>query len=150
MSPQDTIRSVLDYKGRQIWSILPTASVYEAIEQMAEREIGCMPVLNESGALVGLISERDYARKIILQGRASRGTLVSEIMTSMVIYVSPDETVERCMHIMTDARIRHLPVVDRERVVGLVSIGDLVKWIISSHEEAIEHLKSYITGSYPG
>jgi CBS domain-containing protein len=150
MSPQDNIQCVLDYKGGQIWSIGPDATVYEAIERMAEREIGCMPVLDEAGGLLGLISERDYARKIILQGRSSRDTAVREIMSSPVIYVSPQDTVEHCMHVMTDARVRHLPVVDRSRLVGIVSIGDLVNWIISSHEEAIEHLKSYISGSYPG
>ena len=150
MSPQDTIGSILEFKGRQTWSILPEATVYEAIEQMAEREIGCMPVLDDSEALVGLFSERDYARKIILQGRSSRDTLVSEIMSSPVIFISPRDTVEHCMHIMTNARIRHLPVVEDGRVVGLVSIGDLVNWIISSHEEAIEHLRSYIAGGYPG
>ncbi len=150
MSPQDSIRSVLEFKGGQIWSIHPDATVYEAIERMAEREIGCMPVLDEFGALIGLISERDYARKIVLQGRNSRDTLVREIMTSTVIYVSPSDTVENCMHIMTDARIRHLPVVDGARLEGIVSIGDLVHWIISSHEESIAHLRSYIAGSYPG
>ena len=150
MSPQDTIRSVLEYKGGQIWSILPHATVYEAIEMMAEREIGCMPVLDESGAMAGLISERDYARKVILQGRNSRDTLVSEIMTARVIYVSPADTVEHCMHVMTNARVRHLPVVENDRVMGIVSIGDLVNWIISSHEESIAHLQSYIAGNYPG
>lgn len=150
MSPQDTVRSVLASKGGNVWSIGPDATVYEAIELMAEREIGSMPVIDGSGDLIGLISERDYARKIILQGRSSRETPVSEIMSSPVIYVSPSETVDRCMHIMTDARIRHLPVVEHTRVVGIVSIGDLVNWIISSHEESIAHLQSYIAGAYPG
>ena len=150
MSPQDTVRSILASKGAHVWSIGPVATVYEAIEIMAEREIGSMPVIDDSGDLVGLISERDYARKIILQGRSSRETPVSDIMSSPVIYVSPGETVDRCMHIMTDARIRHLPVVEQGRVVGIVSIGDLVNWIISSHEESIAHLQSYIAGVYPG
>jgi CBS domain-containing protein len=150
MSPQDSIRSVLDFKGGQIWSIQPDATVYEALERMAEREIGCMPVLDESGALAGLISERDYARKVILQGRHSRDTLVSDIMTANVIYVAPSDTVEHCMHIMTNARVRHLPVVESGRLRGIVSIGDLVNWIISSHEESIAQLRNYIAGTYPG
>jgi CBS domain-containing protein len=150
MSPQDNIRSVLDFKGGQIWSIHPDATVYEAIEKMAEKEIGCMPVLDDSGRLAGLISERDYARKVILQGRQSRDTRVREIMTSSVIYVAPSDTVEECMRIMTNARVRHLPVLEGSRLAGIVSIGDLVNWIISSHEESIAHLRSYIAGSYPG
>ena len=150
MSPQDTIRSVLEYKGGQIWSISPDATVYDALEKMAEREIGCMPVLDASGALAGLISERDYARKVVLEGRNSRDTPVRDIMTARVIFVGPGDSVEHCMHVMTDARVRHLPVVEGGRVVGIVSIGDLVNWIISSHEESIAHLKSYIAGSYPG
>ena len=150
MSPQDTIQSVLEYKGGQIWSIRPDATVYDAIEMMADKEIGSMPVLDDSGSLVGLISERDYARKIILQGRSSRDTRVREIMSSPVIFVTPRDTVADCMHIMTNARVRHLPVVDGDRLAGIVSIGDLVNWIISSHEEAIKHLHSYIAGSYPG
>src|SRR5215831_21350204 len=106
MSPQDTIRSVLEFKGGQIWSVHPDASVYEALEKMAEKEIGCLPVLNESGKLAGLISERDYARKVILQGKHSRDTRVSDIMTSPVIFVTQSDTVEECMRIMTNARVR--------------------------------------------
>jgi len=156
MSPQDTIRSVLEFKGGQIWSVHPDASVYEALEKMAEKEIGCLPVLNESGKLAGLISERDYARKVILQGKHSRDTRVSDIMTSPVIFVTQSDTVEECMRIMTNARVRHLPVLESGRLAGIVSIGDLVNWIITSQEEiissqqeSIAHLRNYITGSYP-
>jgi signal-transduction protein with cAMP-binding, CBS, and nucleotidyltransferase domain len=156
MSPQDSIRSVLEFKGGQIWSIHPDATVYEALERMAEKEIGCMPVLDESGKLAGLISERDYARKVILQGKHSRDTRVSEIMTLSVIYVTPSDTVEGCMRIMTNARVRHLPVLEGSRLAGIISIGDLVNWIITSQEEIITsqeefiaHLRNYIAGSYP-
>src|SRR5690242_10961670 len=115
MSPEDNISSVLSGKGSQTWTIGPDATVYEAIEQMAEREIGCMPVLDSSGQVLGIISERDYARKIILQGRSSRDTHVHEVMTSPVVTASPADTVDKCMRTMTELRVRHLPVVDRGR-----------------------------------
>jgi CBS domain-containing protein len=150
MSPRDRIASVLGAKGgRRLWSVLPGSTVYDAIETMSEREVGALPVLGPDGRLMGMLSERDYARKIILQGRSSKDTLVREIMTTPVVTVTPDDSVEHCMHLMTDHRVRHLPVVDGEDVVGIVSIGDLVNWIISAHEESIEHLQSYIAGAYP-
>lgn len=145
----DTIRSVLNQKGHNIWSVSPTASVYEAIEMMADRGVGALLVVSE-GKLVGIISERDYARKVILQGKSSKQTYVKEIMTSPVIFVSPKHTVDQCMRIMTENRIRHLPVIQDEELAGIVSIGDLVKWIISAQGEAIEQLQHYITGQYPG
>ncbi|HEV2688631.1 MAG TPA: CBS domain-containing protein, partial [Bryobacteraceae bacterium] len=121
MKSVDTIDSVLKLKGRQIWSVAPTATVYAAIEMMSDKGVGALLVLAE-GKLVGMISERDYARKIILHDRSSKQTEVREIMTSPVLTVTPRDTVEECMRLMTDNRIRHLPVVDRDRVIGMISI----------------------------
>jgi len=144
----DTVRSVLKQKGQDIWSVSPEAWVYDAVEMMADKHIGALLVISE-GRLVGVISERDYARKVILQGKSSKQTQVKEIMTSPVIFAVPEHSVEDCMRIMTNSRIRHLPVVENEKVLGLVSIGDLVKWIISAQEETIHQLKHYIADSYP-
>jgi len=149
MKLDDTISSILRHKGNQIYSVAPTASVYEAIEIMSEKGVGALLVISD-GRLNGVISERDYARKVILQGKASKQTQVLEIMTSPVIFALPRHTVDECMRIMTNSRIRHLPVVEGERVLGLVTIGDLVKWIISAQEETIHQLHNYITGRYPG
>jgi CBS domain-containing protein len=149
MKSFDTVESVLRLKGRQLWSVAPTATVYEAIEKMSEKGVGAMLVMSD-GRLAGILSERDYARKVILKDRSSKQTEVREIMTSPVITVTPQETVEHCMRIITENRIRHLPVVDRDRVVGIISIGDLVNWIITAHEETIGQLQSYIAGQYPG
>ena len=149
MQPVDKIDSVLKLKGSQIWSVPPTATVYEAIEKMSAKGIGALLVLAD-GHLAGIISERDYARKVILRDRSSKQTQVQEIMTSPVVTVTPQHSVEECMRMMTENRVRHLPVVDRDKVVGIISIGDLVNWIISAHEETIGHLQSYIAGNYPG
>jgi CBS domain-containing protein len=149
MQPVDKINSVLKLKGGQIWSVAPTATVYEAIEKMSAKGIGALLVLVD-GHLAGIISERDYARKVILRDRSSKQTQVQEIMTSPVVTVTPQHSVEECMRTMTENRVRHLPVVDRDKVVGIISIGDLVNWIISAHEETIGHLQSYIAGNYPG
>jgi CBS domain-containing protein len=143
-----TVRAVLKRKGSEIWSITPNQTVYEAIEKMAEKGVGALLVMS-AGKAVGIISERDYARKVILRGQSSRTTLVNEIMTSQVIFAGPDQGVEECMSIMTKNRIRHLPVVEGERVLGIVSIGDLVKWVVSEQEETIEQLQNYITAKYP-
>jgi CBS domain-containing protein len=145
----EAVKSLLATKGNSVWSVTPEASVYDAIASMSEKHIGALIVL--SGAdLVGIITERDYARKVILRGRQSRETRVREIMTTPVLYVMPEHTVGECMHLMTSRQIRHLPVLEAEEVVGIVSMGDLVNSIISSQGDTIRQLHNYITGSYPG
>jgi signal-transduction protein with cAMP-binding, CBS, and nucleotidyltransferase domain len=144
-----TVRQLWQGKSSQeIWSIAPNASVYRALELMAEKNIGALLVM-EAGRLVGIISERDYARKVILQGRSSRTTAVDELMTTQVYYVGPDTTIEDCMALMTSKRIRHLPVMENEEVIGIISIGDVIKAIISQQASTIQQLESYIaTGGY--
>ena len=149
MNLSDTIGMVLKEKGQNIWSLDPEALVYDAIEMMANKHVGALLVTSD-GKLVGIISERDYARKVILQERSSKQTQVKEIMTSSLIVVRPDQTVEDCMRLMTENRIRHLPVVENEEVLGVVSIGDLVKWVVSAQAETIHQLQHYIAGGYPG
>jgi CBS domain-containing protein len=139
-----TIGAVLKQKSGEVWSTRPDASVYQAIAMMAEKRVGALLVM-EDDVLVGIISERDYARKVILQGRSSRETAVAEIMSSPVISVRLQDTVGECMRIVTDHRIRHLPVQDRGVTVGIVSIGDLVNCVISEQEEMIRHLEAYIS-----
>ena len=148
MSPSDRIQALLDQKSRQVWSVPSDITVYEAIAIMSERQVGALPVV-DGQQLTGMLSERDYARKVILQGRSSKDTTVAEIMTTEVITITPDQTVEDGMHIMTDHRVRHLPVLSNGALVGIVSIGDLVNWVISAHQEEIHHLKTYIAASYP-
>jgi CBS domain-containing protein len=146
MQLTDPIASVLKEKAGVICSIRPTDSVYDAIAMMAEKQVGALLVIAES-KVVGIISERDYARKVILQGRSSKNTTVLEIMSSPVLYVSPEHSVGECMEIMTKQRIRHLPVMSGEQLVGVISIGDLVNWTLSAQRETIRHLESYITGT---
>ncbi len=148
MKRVDKISLILKHKGGTVWSVTPAASVYEAIEMMADKQAGALLVISE-GKLVGVISERDYTRKVILKGKSSKQTRVKEIMTSPAVFVTPEHTVDECMRVMTRNRIRHLPVVESEKVVGVVSIGDLVHWIISVQEETIGQLENYITGKYP-
>jgi CBS domain-containing protein len=140
-----TVRQCLKAKGHDIWSIHPDASVFQALQWMAEKDIGALLVM-EGENVVGIFSERDYARKLILQGRNSRETLVHEIMTPQVIFVGIDQGIEDCMALMTHKHIRHLPVLDGDRLVGVVSIGDVVKEIIAEQEHVISQLENYITG----
>ena len=140
-----SVAHLLQAKGHAVWSIPPDASVYEAIKLMADKEVGALLVM-EGQRLVGIVSERDYARKVILQGKSSRDTPVREIMTDKVFYVRPDQTVEECMALMTAHRIRHLPVLDDHQVIGVVSFGDLVKAVISEQEVRIQQLEQYIMG----
>jgi CBS domain-containing protein len=136
-------------KGRgQVWSITPDETVYRAIELMSERQIGCLVVLI-GGQLAGIMSERDYARKVILMGRNSQQTKVREIMTTPALFVTPEKTVAESMRIMTDRRVRHLPVLEGDHVTGMLSIGDLVNWVIASQQQTIKHLHNYIEGKYP-
>jgi CBS domain-containing protein len=147
MKVYDTVRDVLKRKGQDVWSITPDTTVYRAIEVMADKHIGALLVIvNEE--LVGIVSERDYARKVVLKGRSSKETRVEEIMTSPVISVEPQHMVDECMRIITDNRIRHLPVTENGKVIGIVSIGDLVNWIISAQHQTIQQLQDYITGNY--
>jgi CBS domain-containing protein len=136
---------LLDSKGREVLSIAPHASVLEAISLMAEKSIGALVVM-DGDKLAGVVTERDYARKVILKGRSAHSTAVKEIMTTDVITTSSNESVEHCMNVVTDKRIRHLPVVDGGKVTGIISIGDLVKAVIADQQEAIEHLQHYING----
>lgn len=149
MKIADTISCILKHKsGNKILSISPEESVYAALSKMAKYDVGALLVLS-GRQLVGILSERDYARKVALMGHHSRETQVQEIMTAPVTSVTPQYTVDECLALMTQYRFRHLPVVERGDVVGLVSIGDLVKWVISGQEQAIHELEGYITGTYP-
>ncbi|MGA2218603.1 MAG: CBS domain-containing protein [Terracidiphilus sp.] len=149
MKTANTIAAVLGSKSEnRILSIAPDDSVYEAIEKMAEYDVGALMVI-ANNRLAGILSERDYTRKGILMGHPSRETRVGQIMTSPVFSVSPQHSVDECMALMTEHHIRHLPVLQGETVVGMISIGDLVKWVITGHEETIQALQGYITGGYP-
>ena len=140
------VGALLHNKSGEIWSLDPSASVYDAVRLMADKSVGALLVMRD-GKLAGIVSERDYARKVVLQGRHSQDTPVSDIMTSSVITVTPSHTVEECMRIVTDKRIRHLPVVDGDRVIGIVSIGDLVNWVLTEQQETIRHLEAWISGT---
>ncbi len=139
------VKHLLDSKGREIISIVEEASVFDAIKMMAERSIGSLLVM-EGGELKGIVTERDYARKVIVKGRSSKSTEVGEIMTAEVLTASTNQTVKECMTVMTERRIRHLPVVEDDEVLGLISIGDLVQAIIADQQEEIEQLEHYISG----
>ena len=139
------VRQILKTKGNEIWSIAPQATVYEALQRMSEKDVGALLVLDK-GNLVGIFSERDYARKLILKGRFSKDTTVGELMTREVLYIESQSTIEDCMALMTAKRVRHLPVLENERLIGIVTIGDVVKQIISDQEFTIQQLERYIKG----
>lgn len=140
-----TIRELLDKKGRQVWSIGSASGVYDALIVMAEKNIGAVTVM-DGDRLVGIFSERDFTRDVVLQGREAKETRVSEVMTGRPVCVAPEQTVEECLALMTDKRVRHLPVVEHDAVIGLVSIGDAVKAVISEQQFTIEQLEQYING----
>ncbi len=139
------VSEILKTKGYDVWSIRPDATVFDAVKLMSERGVGALLVM-DGEKLVGIVTERDYARKVILEGRSSRETPVRDVMTKRVLCVTPQQTVQECMALMNDKRARHLPVLDHKRVVGVVSIGDLVKAIIEEQQVLIEHLQHYVNG----
>jgi CBS domain-containing protein len=141
-----TVSQLLQAKGSDVWSVMPGTSVYDALALMAEKNIGALLVL-DGDELAGIFSERDYARKVVLRGKSSKDTPVSQIMTSKVVCVRPDQSIEECMALMTDKRIRHLPVLEDNRVTGVISVGDVVKAVISEQSFIIEQLENYITGA---
>jgi len=140
-----TVRQLLASKGHDVWSVSPDTTVFDALKLMADIGIGAVIVLAD-GELCGVLSERDYARKVVLEGKASISTPASEIMTSPVLIVEPEHTIDRCMALMTDKRLRHLPVVENDRVVGMVSIGDIVNSVIADQEFMLDQLETYISG----
>jgi CBS domain-containing protein len=139
------VSSLLHHKGSTVWQVAPEATVFDAIKLMAEKNIGALPVISH-GMLIGIFTERDYTRKIALQGKTSRDTRVQEVLSGEIICVTPNDSVEDCMKLMTDHRIRHLPVMQDDHLLGIISIGDLVNWIISSQNSAIEQMEQYIAG----
>ncbi len=141
-----TVGQLLQSKGGEVWSLSPDATVFEALKIMAEKDVGAL-LVTDQGKVVGIFSERDYARKVVLHGRSSKESAVREMMTSRVLYVPPEETIEGCMRLMTAKRVRHLPVLEDERLVGIITIGDVVKRIISDQQFTINELEKYITGS---
>ena len=149
MDVSGTIDAVLNQKSGEIFSITPNATVFEAIEMMDSKNVGALLVM-DGKKLVGMFSERDYTRKIVLRGKRSRETRVAEIMSTNLTVTHSREPVEKCLRLMTDKRIRHLPVLDGDKVVGVISIGDLVKWVISCQSATIAHLENYISGGYTG
>ncbi len=148
MEISGTIRQVLASKGSAVTTIAPEAMVFDALTVMGEQNIGALVVM-ENGQVVGMFSERDYSRKVILQGKTSRTTRVGEILSQPVITITPDDSIDECMARMTEHRVRHLPVVDGGQLVGVVSIGDVVSWIMRAQRHAIEQLTGYISGQYP-
>ena len=140
-------KTLLDHKGRDIWTIAPAATVYEAIKMMSDKNVGALPVLDGT-KIVGIISERDYMSKVVLKGKSSKDTPVRDIMTTEIITVTPDHNVSKCLEIVTEHHIRHLPVVDGDELLGIISIGDLVRWVIATQKMTIEQLEAYIAGGY--
>ena len=140
-----TLKQLLDEKGRDVWSLAPDDTVFDAIKLMAEKGIGALAIL-KGGSLIGMITERDYARKVILKEKSSKDTSISDIMTTKVVYARSDQSIDECMALMTEKRVRHLPVFEEGKLVGIVSIGDLVKAIIAEQQFVIEQLEQYISG----
>jgi CBS domain-containing protein len=149
MLMNDRVEDILRQKGSRVWTVPADATVFEAIQLMAARNIGALVVMDR-GQLAGLFTERDYTRKVALHGKSSKETLVSEIISDRLLVATPENSVEECMRLMTEHRVRHLPVLDGERLVGILSIGDLVNWTISAQNTEIYQLHSYIAGQYPG
>ena len=150
MEISDSIATILQHKGHAaVQAVAPDTLVYEAIRLMADRNIGCVLVM-DGARLLGILSERDYTRKVVLQGRSSKITTVQEIMTREVICVTPQHGVEQALRLITENRVRHLPVIERGQVTGLISIGDLVKWVIHAQRSALSQLEAYVAGGYPG
>jgi CBS domain-containing protein len=149
MEIHGTVYDILHNKSGNICTTSPEDSVYDAIRQMGEKNIGALVVM-ENDQIVGVLSERDYSRKVVLQGRTSRDTKVGEIISRPAISVCSKDGIEKCMQLMTSNRIRHLPVIDENRLVGLISMGDLVTWVMHSQRHTIEQLQGYISGDYPG
>ena len=143
------ISSLLHHKGSTVWSITPEATVFDAIKLMSDKNVGALPVISH-GMLTGIFTERDYTRKVALQGKTSKQTLVKEVLSREIVTVMPSDSIEDCMRIMTESRVRHLPVLQGEELVGIVSIGDLVNWTISAQHEALNQMADYISGKYPG
>lgn len=140
-------RTLLEHKGREVWTIAPDVTVFEAIQLMSEKNVGALPVV-EGGKLVGIISERDYMSKVALKGRSSKETPVRDIMTAEVVTAGPDDSVSKCMEIITEHRVRHLPVIEDGELLGIVSIGDLVRWTIATQRMTIAQLEAYLAGGY--
>jgi CBS domain-containing protein len=148
MEVSGTVGEILGRKRPDLWSVTPDSTVFQAIALMAEKNVGALPVM-EAERLAGIISERDYTRKVILKGRSSKETAVREIMSRNLFIAALDDSIVDCMKLMTERKVRHLPVLEGQRVVGIISIGDLVNWIISSQDATIDQLEKYITGAYP-
>ena len=146
MTPSGQIQQILQHKGGHVWSVTPDTTVFDAISLMAEKNVGALLVTAPGGKLLGILSERDYTRKVVLKGRNSKDTPVREIISSHLVSVTPDHSVEDCMRLMTQHRIRHLPVLTGDKLVGVVSIGDLVNWVISAQSSTIHQLQTYIAG----
>jgi CBS domain-containing protein len=148
MIPTGTISEILQHKGGTVWTVPPDVTVFEAIQKMAEKNVGALLVTSQD-KLVGIISERDYTRKVAIKGKSSKELKVGEILSEHLVHVTPAHSIEECMRLMTEHRIRHLPVLEGEKIIGVVSIGDLVNWIISAQHTTIRQLETYISG-YPG
>src|ERR1700722_10084700 len=143
-----SVSAILAHKGSAVWSIAPNATVFDAIQVMADKNVGALPVV-ENGRLAGIVSERDYTRKVILKGKSSKETPVRDIMTQELITADAGDSITECLRVMTEKRIRHLPVMEGSKMIGLISIGDLVRRIISAQTATIDNLEKYITGDYP-